>query len=157
MKGQMSLFEEAKIELEKPEPPTAVRLGRREAKVPLHKKRREALEKLKALLNELEGKDVYISFCGGARSHFWLNHLKLERLRAESFTGGDKYPSTVILRGRKDACVRIFTDQVVSLPQQEYQGYTLWLLDFWNGWGEFPLDQYRPLGYESLDIIRFKD
>ena len=157
MKGQMSLFEEAKIELEKPEPPTAVRLGRREARVPLYKKRREALEKLKALLNELEGKDVYISFCGGSRSHFWFNYLKLERLRVGSFTGRDKYPTTLTLWGRKDACVRIFTDQVVSLRQQDYQGYTLWLLDFWNGWGEYPLDPYRPKGYTSLEIVRFKD
>ena len=51
----MALFEEAKVELEKPEPPTVVRLGRREAKVPLHKKRREALEKLKTLLAEFGG------------------------------------------------------------------------------------------------------
>ena len=134
-----------------------VRIGKREARVPLYKKRREALEKLKTLLAELEGKDVYISFCNGSRGHFWLNNLKLAALKVESFAFGGKWPSVVVLRGRKEGCVRIFTEQVVNLRQQEYQGYTLWLLDFWNGWGEYPLDQYRPQGYESLDIIRFKD
>ena len=157
MKGQMALFEEVKVEVEKPEPPTTVRIGKREARVPLYKKRREALEKLKTLLAELEGKDVYISFCNGARGHFWINNLKLAALKVESLTLGGKWPSVVVLRGRKEACVRIFTDRVVDLRQQEYQGYTLWLLDFWNGWGEYPLDQYRPQGYDALHIIRFKD
>jgi hypothetical protein len=53
----MGLFEEVKVEVEKPEPPTTVRIGKREARVPLYKKRREALEKLKTLLAELEGKE----------------------------------------------------------------------------------------------------
>ena len=157
MKGQMALFEKVKVEIEQPQPPTMVRIGKREARVPLYKKRREALEKLETLLAELEGKDVYIGFCNGSRGHFWLNNLKLAALKVESFAFGGKWPSVVVLRGRKDACVRIFTERVVSLRQQDYQGYTLWLLDFWNGWGEYPLDQYRPQGYESLDIIRFKD
>ena len=157
MKGQMALFEEAKVEVEKPEPPTMVRIGKREARVPLYKKRREALEKLKALLAELEGKDIYVGFCNGARGHFWINNLKLARLKVDGLTGGDKLPSVVVLWGRNDACVRIFTERVVSLRQQDYQGYTLWLLDFWNGWGEHPIDPYRPLGYTSLDIVRFKD
>jgi hypothetical protein len=153
----MALFEKVKVEIEQPQPPTMVRIGKREARVPLYKKRREALEKLKTLLAELEGKDVYIGFCNGARGHFWLNNLKLAALKVESLTLGGKWPSVVVLRGRKEACVRIFTDRVVDLRQQDYQGYTLWLLDFWNGWGEHPIDQYRPLGYTSLDIVRFKD
>jgi hypothetical protein len=153
----MALFEKVKVEIEQPQPPTMVRIGKREARVPLYKKRREALEKLKTLLVELEGKDVYIGFCNGARGHFWLNNLKLAALKVESLTLGGKWPSVVVLRGRKEACVRIFTDRVVDLRQQDYQGYTLWLLDFWNGWGEHPIDQYRPLGYTSLDIVRFKD
>ena len=93
----------------------------------------------------------------GARGHFWINNLKLDRLQVEGMTFGDKWPGVVVLRGRKDACVRIFTERVVSLRQQDYQGYTLWLLDFWNGWGEHPIDSYRPLGYEALNIVRFKD
>ena len=55
------------------------------------------------------------------------------------------------------ASVRIFTDRVVNLRQQEYQGYTLWLLDFWNGTGEHPIYPYRPPGYTSLEIVRFKE
>ena len=157
MKGQMALFGEAKVEGEQPQPPTMVRIGKREARVPLYKKRREALENLKTLLEELEGKDVHIGFYSGARGHFWINNLKLAALKVESMAFGAQLPSVVVLRGRKEACVRIFTDRVVNLRQQEYQGYTMWLLDFWNGWGEFPLDQYRPKGYEALSIVRFKD
>jgi hypothetical protein len=70
---------------------------------------------------------------------------------------GDKWPGVIVLRGRKEACVRIFTDQVVNLRQQDYQGYTLWLLDFWNGFHEHPIDQWKPPGSDSLHIVRFKD
>jgi hypothetical protein len=49
VKEQMALFEEVKVEVEKPPPPTTVRIGKRETRVPLYKKRREALDKLKAL------------------------------------------------------------------------------------------------------------
>jgi len=157
VKGQMALFENVKVQVEQPPPPTRVRVGKREARVPLYKKRREALEKLKALLAELEGKDVYIGWCAGSRGHFWLSNLKLERLQVEGISFGDKWPGVVVLRGRKEGSVRIFTDQVVNLRQQEYQGYTLWLLDFWNGFHEHPLDQWKPPGCESLHIVRFKD
>ena len=81
MKGQLSLLEET--EVSQPEPKTEVRLGHRSARVSLAKKRREALEKLTSILNQLEGKDVYVSWCGGARSHFWLTNLKLSRLQVE--------------------------------------------------------------------------
>jgi len=88
VKGQMGLFEEVKVEVEKPEPPTTVRIGKREARVPLYKKRREALENLKTLLEELEGKDVHIGFYSGARGHFWINNLKLAAPKVESLTLG---------------------------------------------------------------------
>jgi hypothetical protein len=140
-----------------PEQPTAVRVGNRVAHIPLQKKRREALEQFLALLTELEGKDVYIGWCAGSRGHFWVNNLKVGRLQVEKFMGGDKLPGALILRGMKEASVRIFTSQVIALRQQDYQGYTLWLLDFWNGWGEHPIDQWKPPGYDSLHIVRFKD
>jgi len=154
---QLGLFEKAEVKAEKPKPPTTVRLGARVAQIPLWKRRREALAALHALLDQLEGKDVYVGTCGGAGSHFWLRHLKLGRLRVEKLVGGNDLPSVVVLWGNREASVRIFTDQLVNVRQQEYQGYTLWLLDFWNGFGQHPLDPYRPKGYVSLEIVRFKD
>ena len=153
---QLGLFEEAEVEVKQPEPRTPVRVGTRVAQVPLRKKRREALEKLMHVLDLLEGKDVYISTYGGAHNHFWLHNLKLGRLKVERFRGGDNMPSVIVLWGNRGASVRIFTDQVVNLREQEYESYTLWLVDFWNGFGEHPIDPYRPRGYVSLDIVRFK-
>jgi len=156
MTTQFSLFEEAKVEVKQPEPRTRVQVGTRIAQIPLRRKRREALKRLMEVLDQLEGKDVYISTYGGAHSHFWLNNLKLERMKVERFRGGDDVPSVIVLCGNRGASVRIFTDQVVNVREQEYEGYTLWLVDFWNGPGEHPIDPYRPRGYVSLDIVRFK-
>ncbi len=154
---QMNLFQEAKVEVTKPEPKTTVRVGSRIAEIPLRKKRKEAMEKLIPILDQLEGKDVYIGSYFSSHNHFWINHLKLGRLKVERISGGDKLPSVIVLWGSRDASVRIFTDQLVAVREQEYSGYTLWLLDFWNGFGEHPIDPYRPTGYVSLDIARFKD
>jgi hypothetical protein len=41
VKGQMALFGEVKVKVEKPPSPTTVRIGKREARAPLYKKRRE--------------------------------------------------------------------------------------------------------------------
>ena len=155
MTTQLDLFGEAKVE--EVEQPTKVRVGKRSALMNLRKKRREALEQLVPLLKELEGKTVYIGTYGGSHSHFWLNNLKLERLAVEGLLGSQNHPSVIVLWGHKGASVRIFTDQVFSLRRQDYQGYTKWLLDFWNGLGEYPIDPYRPKGYVSLGIVRFND
>lgn len=156
MTTQMSLFEEVEVGSQKPEPRATVRLGNRAAEIPLLKRRREALQKLMPILAQLEGKDIHISTCGGSQSHFWLDNLKLERLEVEKILGGNMVPSVIVLWGRKGASVRIFTDQVVNVREQEYQGFTMWLIDFWNGFSEHPIDPYRPRGYVSLNIIRFK-
>ncbi|MCL0060672.1 hypothetical protein M1N88_02175 [Dehalococcoidia bacterium] len=154
--SQLSLFEEAEVmgEVEKPTP---IRAGNRVVEIPLRKRRREALKKLVELLRQLEGKDIYIGAHFGSHNHFWVRNLKLGRLRVENLLGNDGLPSVVVLWGNREGSVRIFTDQVVNLRQQEYQGYTLWLLDFWNGFGAYPIDPYRPRGYVSLEIVRFKD
>ena len=157
MQTQLSLLGEADVKAEKPVPPTTVRLGHRAAEVPLWKKRREALEDLMAVLSELEGKDLYIGTYGGANNHFWLNHLKLGRMKVDTLPRADGLPSVIFLWGSRESSVSIFTDQVVNFRRQEYQGLTLWLLDFWNGFGEYPIDPYRPRGYVSLQIVRFKD
>jgi len=109
------------------------------------------------LLTQLEGKDVYIGHCGGNRTHYWLGNLKLGRMRVERPLFGEKTPSVIVLRGNREGSVRILTDRVINLRCQEYFSYTLWLLDFWNGFGGYPIDQYRMPGYDSLDIVRFKD
>ena len=165
MTTQMGLFEEAKVSVAEPEPMTPVRVGSRVAQIPLRKKRREALTRLMEVLDQLEGKDIHIGWCGGSRSHWWLNHLKLGRLKVEKpwwWFDKDHPPKyygapVIVLWGSRGASVRIFTDQLVNIREQEYQGYTLWLVDFWNGFGEHPIDPYRPQGYVSLDIVRFKD
>ncbi len=154
---QMSLFEKTEVKLDKPEPRTTVRLGNRVAEIPLRKRRREAIKKLMAILAQLGGKDVHVGTYGGPCSHFWINNLKLARLQVTGLQDGDKLPSVIVLWGSKEASVRIFTDQMVNIREQEYQGYTQWLVDFWNGFGEYPIDPYRPNGYVSLHIVRFKD
>jgi len=67
MTGQLGLFEGVKLaELE---PNTTVRLGRKAAQIPLREKRREAMKRLMEILEELEGKDIYIgSYDAGLHS-----------------------------------------------------------------------------------------
>jgi hypothetical protein len=156
MTTQLDLFEKASVEVKEVEPATKVRAGTRIVQMPLRRRRREAVQKLMEVLDQLEGKDIYIGSCGGAHSHFWLNKLKLERLKVEKFIESKDLPSVIILWGSKGASVRIFTDRLFSVREQDYGGYTLWLVDFWNGPGEHPIDPYRPKGYVSLDIVRFK-
>jgi len=144
-------------EVPKAEPNTKVRLGNRIAEIPLRKKQREALQELMPLLEQLEGKDIYIGSYWASHNHFWVHNLKLSRMKLQAIQGGDKQPSVIVLWGSREASVRIFTDQLVSVREQEYGGYTLWLLDFWNGFGEHPIDRYKPRGYVSLGIVRFKD
>jgi hypothetical protein len=157
--AQLDLFQEVgvEVEVEKPEPRTTVRLGHRAAQPNLARKRREALKAFIALLEKLEGKDIWISYCSGSRTHFWLDKLKLERLRVGQSWHREEIPGVIVLWGRRDACVRIFTDRVFGLREQDYQGCTTWLLDFWNGFGSSPIDPYRLPGYDSLEVIKFKD
>ena len=162
MRTQLDLFGEANVAVEDPEPMTEVRLGKRSAKIPLRKKRREALAKLMDILAELEDKDIFIgSYSAGGR-HFWLDNLKLAKLQLEFHPRmyGEKWdppyiPTVIVLRGHRSACVRIFTDFLVDVREQEYQGYWLWLLDFRNGFWESPIDNYRS-HYACLEITRFK-
>lgn len=158
MSAQLSIFGEAGVEVTQPEPKTEVRLGTRERRVNLAKKRREALREFIELLADLEGKDIYVGAYGGHGSHYWIDNLKLGRMRVEQPMFGDKeLPSVIVLRGNRSGVVRIFTDRIYALRRQEYFGYTLWLLDFWNGFGEYPIDPYRRPGCDSIHIKRFKD
>ena len=158
---QLDLFNEAKVEVEEPEPKTEVRLGKRTAQVPLRRQRREALTRLMELLADLEGKDIYIGSYEAGGRHYWLNNLLLRRLQLDyhpyRFNDDTNYiPSVIVLWGSRGACIRIFTDYLVAVREQDYQGYWHWLLDFRNGFWESPIDNYRS-HYACLAITRFKD
>jgi len=161
MAAQLGLFEEAKVKIEDPEPMTTVRVGSRVAQIPLRRKRREAVNRLMGILTELEGKDIHIGSYDAGGRHFWLDTLKLPRLKLEyypvRFRGNHNYiPSVIVLWGSRSAQVRIFTDYLVAVREQEYQGYWHYLLDFRNGLWQHPIDNFRS-HYACLTITRFKD
>jgi len=161
MTTQLSLFGEARVKVEEPEPVTEVRLGRRPVRIPLRKKRRKALRRLMEILAELEGKDIWIGSYDAGGRHFWFDNLKLPRLQLEfhpfQFKDDTDYiPSVVVLWGSRSAQVRIFTDYLVAVREQEYQGYWHYLLDFRNGFWEHPIDNFRS-HCACLTITRFKD
>jgi len=158
MGGQIGLFDEVK--LDEPEPMTTVRVGSRVAQIPLHKKRREACNRLMEILILLEGKDIYIGSYDAGGRHFWLDNLKLPRLKLDWYPPGrhtrNYIPNVIVLWGSRSTQVRIFTDYLVAVREQEYQGYRHYLLDFRNGSWESPIDNYKA-HYACLHITRFKD
>ena len=157
----LDLFGEAKVSVAEPEPMTPVRVGSRVAQIHLRKKRREALTRLMEILAELEGKDIHISSYNSGGHHFTLDNLKLPRLAMEwhpiRLRSDPNYtPSVIVLWGSRGASVRIFTNYLVAVREQEYQGYWHYLLDFRNGLWEHPIDTYY-CHYACLTITRFKD
>lgn len=161
MTTQLGLFEEANVEVREPEPMTEIRIGRRSVRIPLRKKRREALARLMEILKELEGKDIYIGSYDAGGRHYWVNNLLLRRLQLEYFPFRFKddinyIPSVVVLWGSRSGQIRMFTDYLVAVREQEYQGYTHWLLDFRNGFYDSKLDEFKS-HYACLTITRFKD
>jgi hypothetical protein len=159
MVGQLDLFDGVK--LAEPDPTTTVRLGHKTAQIPLRKQRREATKRLMELLEELEGKDIHIGSYDVGGRHFWLDNLKLPRLQLEchpiKLKSDQNYiPSVIVLWGSWSAQVRIFTDYLIAVREQEYQGYWHYLLDFRNGFWENPIDNFRS-HYACLHITRFKD
>lgn len=161
MTSQPDLFGNAGVQVAEPEPMTVLRAGHRTVQISLRRQRRQALTRLMEILAELEGKDIHISSCDAGGMHYWLNDLKLLRLQLEYFPfhyrdGKDYIPSVIVLRGSRSAQVRIFTDYLVAVREQEYQGYWLYLLDFRNGIWEYPITNYKS-HYSCLHITRFKD
>ncbi len=158
MSKQLGLFEEAKVKLEVPDPPTTIRLGSRQAQIPLRRQRRQAVTRLLELLKELEGKDIYIGSYDAGGRHFWLDNLKLPRLQLEYYPAsyGRDIPGVIVLRGSRGAYVRIFTDHLVAIREQDYMGYWHYLFDFRNGFWQSPVDNYRS-HYACLAITRFKE
>ena len=161
MTTQLDLFGESKVSVAEPEPMTTVRVGSRVAQIPLRRKRREALTRLLEILAELEGKDIWIGSYDAGGRHFWLDNLKLPRLKLDfhpfRFREDHNYiPNVIVLWGSRTAQVRIFTNYLVAVREQEYQGYWHYLLDFRNGLWEQPIDNYWS-HYACLTITIFKD
>ena len=157
----LSLFEQAGVEVAEPEPTTELRVGSRVVRIPLRKKRREACHRLMEILEELEGKDIYIGSYDAGGRHYWINNTKLGRLRLEwhpiRLRHDPNYlPTVIVLWGNRGGSVRIFTNYLVAVREQEYQGYWHWLLDFRNGFWEHPIDNYY-CHYACLTITKFKD
>jgi hypothetical protein len=159
--NQLGLFEEVSKQDYQVEKKTTVRLGSHSTEVSLQKKRRQAWGKLEEVLKQLEGKDVLISSYWGAGSHFWADNLLLRRLEVELLGnwnhGKDDPPGVLVLwsgaraRGMQQS-VRIFLDRLSNVRTNDYGDYVDYLIDFWNGWGEYPIDPYRPKGFVSLEL-----
>jgi len=49
----------------------------------------------------LEGKDILISYCGSAHSHWWFNDLRLNRLKVDWGVFGSGLSSVVVLWGAR--------------------------------------------------------
>jgi hypothetical protein len=99
--AQLDLFEEAEVDLtERPPVRTTVQLGSHTAKPNLAKMRRQALKEFVELLEELEGKNIFIGFCGGSRSHYWCDKLRLGKLHAE-WHGTKENPGVIVLWGKR--------------------------------------------------------
>ena len=159
MSNQLDLFSEVK--LAEPEPMTEIRLGSHSVQIPLRKKRREACERLVEILTELEGKDIWIGSYETGGRHFWVNNLRLPRLQLEyhPFRFKDDFnwiPGVIVLWGSRAAQVRIFTDYLVAVREQEYQGYWHYLLDFRNGFYDSKIEEWKS-HYACLTITRFND
>lgn len=161
MNVQMNMLGEKEGRLSQDDVKTVVRLGKHSAAIPKQKKRRIAINRLMEILRELEGKDIYVSSYEAGGRHFWFDKLKIQRLELEYHPwlykpDPDYIPSVIVLWGRRGGHVRIFTNFIDQLREQEYQGYMLYLLDFHNGFGEAPIDKYY-CPYACLQITKFND
>lgn len=157
MSGQLDLFQGLK--LDDVEPTTELVVKNKAIRIPLRRKRRQALSRLIEILKELEGKDIWISTYDAGGRHFWIHNLKLERLSLEFFPmksgDGNLLPSVIVLKGRRNAEVRIFTDYLVGVREQRCQDCLQYLLDFRNGLWQHRIDQWHS-HYACLHLTRMK-
>jgi hypothetical protein len=158
---QLGLFEEKKDQDYTIEQKTTVRLGRYSTMVSLKKKRREAWQKLQEIFAPLEGRDILVSACDGSRGHFWFDDLLLRRLKVIAGVDWhypkDDVPGVLLLRGTRTGRsyqeIRVFLNQLVNVrAQHDSKTKPYYLIDFWNGFGEYPIDRYKQIGCASLHI-----
>ena len=96
------------------------------------------------------GKDILVSqYC----DFWWYSSLKLNRLKVDWSLSGKELPSIVVLKGTHGASIRIFLERFYQLREQYHDGNKpYYLLDFWNGFRESPIDKYKHGGYQCLHI-----
>jgi len=150
--SQLGLFEREELRQCQVEPKTRVKLGKRAAQVPLAKRNREALAKLKEILTRLQGKDILVSqHC----DFWWYQRLKLSRLKVQwgSCFDSPKRPAVIVLSGGRNAEIRILhAERLYQVREQRYgKGKTEYLLDFWNGFYGNPISSYQR-HYDCLHI-----
>ena len=150
--SQLGLFQTEELKQCHVEPKTTVRLGNRSAQVPLARKNREALAKLKEILTQLEGKDILVSqHC----DFWWSQRLKLSRLEVRwgSYFDSRERPAVIVLSGSRNAEIRILhPERLYQVREQCYgKGKPEYLLDFWNGFWGNPVSQYQR-HYDCLHI-----
>lgn len=145
--GQLSLLDSGEKQDYEIEKKTTVKLGKRSAQVPLRKRNKEAIRKLKEILPQLEGKDILISQdC----DYWWLQSLRLKRLQVQWFYDS----SGLVLWGTKGTQVRILWLKFLYQVREQYygDGKPNYYLDFWNGFRSEPIDSYFRGGYQCLHI-----
>jgi hypothetical protein len=153
--SQLGLFEQEELKQCHVESRATVRLGKRSAQVPLARRNREALAKLKEILTHLEGRDILVSqHC----DFWWHRGLRLSRLNVQwgSYFYNpelDRCPGVIVLSGRGNAEIRILhPERLYQVREQRYgKGKTEYLLDFWNGFWGNPVSSYQR-HYDCLHI-----
>jgi hypothetical protein len=153
--SQLGLFEQEELKQCQVESRTKVKLGKRSAQVPLARRNREALAKLKEILAKLEGKDILVSqHC----DFWWHRELRLSRLKVQWGSWFynpelDRRPGVIVLAGRGNAEIRILhPERLYQVREQCYgKGSTEYLLDFWNGFWGHPVSSYQR-HYDCLHI-----
>jgi len=126
---------------------TVIRLGNHSARIFTRNKNAEARQKLKDVLTQLEGKDILISqYC----DYWWYSDLRLKRLHVEWF----HEDSGLVLWGAGGAQVRIFWLKSLCNFREQYSGNNkpYYLLDYWNGFENEPIETYHRGGYQCLQF-----
>jgi hypothetical protein len=153
--SQLGLFEKEELKQCQVEPKTEVRLGKRSVQIPLGKRNKEALVKLKEVLTLLEGKNISVNqHC----DFWWYRGLRLSRLKVQwgsQFYNPelDRRPAVIVLSGSRNAEIRILhPERLYQVREQHYiKGKTEYLLDFWNGFHNHPISIYQR-HYDCLHI-----
>lgn len=143
---QLGLLDKEELQKCQVEEKTVVKLGKHSVRIYTKKGNREAIEKLKGILSQLEGKDILVSqYC----DFWWYDNLRLSRLKLQWFDN-----SAVVLWGTKGANVRILELRFLYQVREQYfgNGKPYYLLDFWNGFRAEPVYQYSRGGHQCLEI-----
>jgi len=144
---QLSLIDSTERQGYEVDKGTTVKLGKQSVRIFTKKKNKEAIEKLKGILSQLEGKDILVS---QHSDYWWYQDLRLNRLQVHWFhdNGG------LVLWGTKGAQVRILWLKFLYNFRKQYSSNSkpYYLLDFWNGFRSEPIDKYFRGGYQCLEI-----